>query len=138
MPGFRQHVPLPTYTANLHTLVRLARTASPSTRILLLTPPLCHVAQRRAELLKSVPPWEELGEDNRKLEVVAQYADATRAVAREEEGVVLVDVWKAMWDAAGRDEENLRPFLSDGLHLTAKGYSVSNCNLVYALARAFD
>ena len=85
-----------------------------------------HVAQRRAFFLAQLSPEEvaAFGEDNRNFDITAQYADAVRALAREE-GAVLVDMWTAMWEAAGRDLEGLRPFLSDGLHLTPEGYSVS-------------
>lgn len=64
------------------------------------------------------------GEDNRNFDVMAQYADAVRALAREE-CAVFVDVWAALWEAAGKDLEGLRPFMSDGPHLTPEGYSVS-------------
>lgn len=70
--------------------------------------------------------------------VTAQYADVVRELAKEYEDnkVVLVDLWEALMEARlaltpsydgyckKRDDEGLRKFLVDGLHLTGVGYKV--------------
>ena len=40
------------------------------------------------------------------------------------EGVPVVDVWSAMYEAAERDERKLESFFHDGLHLNEAGYYV--------------
>ena len=51
------------------------------------------------------------------------YAEAVVQTA-EEEGVAVADIWTVVWEAAGKREEALNAYLSDGLHLNAKGYEV--------------
>lgn len=48
------------------------------------------------------------------------------------QNVPLVDSYDRIWKAAGENEEGLAPFLSDGLHLTEKGYEVSRMSHSYA------
>lgn len=75
---------------------------------------------RAADLAAREPPLVL----DREFEVTREYARAVERVAREE-GVAFVDVWSRIWDAAGREEGNLKGFLRDGLHLNAAGYAVS-------------
>ena len=93
---------------------------SPTTRIILITPPPVNTFQRRAELESRVPPLTL----DRDFEVTKAYAESVRVVARSE-GVALVDIWSALWEAAGKDEKSLSKFLVDGLHLNEEGYRVS-------------
>ena len=58
-------------------------------------------------------------------DVVKDINDGVKEEGRDDERVALVDVWTALWGAAGKAEKGLEPFLSDGLHLTSKGYGVS-------------
>lgn len=121
-PPSSVHVPLVEYTANLKSLVAMARSTACTARarILLVTPPPVSEAQ-----------WSETGHDARKAEVTREYAGAVADVVRElkggesgDEKVALVDMWTAVWKAAGETEEGLRPLLSDGLHFTPEGYRV--------------
>lgn len=48
----------------------------------------------------------------------------------------VLDVWTKFWNYAGGVEENLRPLLSDGLHLTPAGYKVSLSSLPILAERA--
>mmetsp|Transcript_39266 Transcript_39266/g.57783 ORF Transcript_39266/g.57783 Transcript_39266/m.57783 type:complete len:318 (+) Transcript_39266:98-1051(+) len=111
LPGYPQHVPVAEYEENLRAIVAHFRTAYPGTGLLLLTPPPVHeglwgafVAAQGREL-------------DRRAQVTAQYAAACRRVARRE-GLPLVDCHAAM---GGEDQGAAAPFLSDGLHLTARG-----------------
>ncbi|KAH9919430.1 hypothetical protein B0H21DRAFT_768166 [Amylocystis lapponica] len=73
---------------------------------------------------------------DRDFAVTRAYAEAARDVAREE-GVPVVDVWTAFWEAAGRDEARLGALLVDGLHLNAKGYEIVFGLLVDAIKAHF-
>lgn len=92
---------------------------SPSTRIILVTPPPVNTYQRGADLLSRDPPklLDRLFDTTRK------YAEAVVGVG-EMQGVPVADIWNAIYDASGRDEQALSRFLWDGLHLNAAGYDV--------------
>jgi lysophospholipase L1-like esterase len=94
---------------------------SPTTRIILITPPPVNTFQRRAELESRIPPLNL----DRDFEVTKAYAESVREVARSED-VALVDVWTALWEAAGEDEKSLSKFLMDGVHMNEEGYRVSS------------
>ena len=93
---------------------------SPTTHIILITPPPVNTFQRRADLESRVPPLSL----DRDFAVTKAYAESVREVALCED-VALVDVWSALWEAAGEDEKSLSKFLTDGVHLNAEGYRVS-------------
>ncbi|KAL1407206.1 isoamyl acetate-hydrolyzing esterase [Vanrija albida] len=127
----RQHVPLAEYTANLRFFLdALTSPTSPyaaahgkGLNIVLVTPPPIY------------PPAMGGGPFARERDpaVSAQYAAAVRALGAEyaalesDEGnwrVGVVDMWSAVIRAAGGEGDELRAFLSDGLHLTSRGYGV--------------
>lgn len=60
---------------------------------------------------------------DRDFELSKLYAEGVVKVAQEE-GVAIADIWSVVWEAAGKDEQALREYLLDGLHLNAKGYEV--------------
>ncbi|PAV23284.1 SGNH hydrolase [Pyrrhoderma noxium] len=60
---------------------------------------------------------------DREFEVTRKYAEAAKAVG-EKEGIPVVDVWTAIWEAAGKEQEGLEKYLIDGLHLTVAGYNI--------------
>ena len=39
--------------------------------------------------------------------------------------MAVADTWTKIFEAAGKEEKQLRKFLTDGLHLNAEGYQVS-------------
>ena len=90
---------------------------SAATKVILITPPPVNTYQRGVDL---DPPLRL----ERLFETTKAYAEAVGEVGTKE-GVPVVDVWNALYDAAGRDEKALSQFLSDGLHLNAAGYDVS-------------
>ena len=94
---------------------------SPHTRILLLTPPPVGEAQRNADLASRNPPRQPDREWNN----TKAYADAVIEVGTGMPRVGVVNMWEAIWGAAGEDVARLPVFLSDGLHLTVAGYQVS-------------
>ncbi len=61
---------------------------------------------------------------DRTVERTRTYAEAAIAVGKKE-GVPVVDVFSLLWSAAGENEEGLKKFLSDGLHLKPEGYQVN-------------
>ena len=108
-----QHVPFEKFKANLSHLIDMVRSPtsewfSPETKIILITPPPINTHQWTAE---------------RTFENTASYAQAVCDVGSKEH-VVVVNAWQALWDSAGKEEQKLSKFLSDGLHLTAQGYGV--------------
>ena len=118
LPGFRQHVPISRFSENLATMVRAIQTPespwySPETKIFLITPPPIHAPSMRADM----QPTREF--DNTKA-----YAHEVKKVG-EAEGVPVVDAWTGIWEAAGKDREAVKAFLTDGLHLGKAGYEVS-------------
>jgi lysophospholipase L1-like esterase len=92
----------------------------PTTRIILISPPPVDTFVRRAALQERDPPIAL----DRGFEVTQAYAEAVRDVAKEED-VAFVDVWTAVWEATGKNEQLLGKFLGDGLHLNKEGYQVS-------------
>ena len=124
VPSNQQHVPLETFSANLSTLIHMVTDAessyySPETKIILITPPPVNTHQWGAYKASKEPP-DQL---DRHFETTKTYAEAVKDVAKKE-GVQACDIWTAMWKAAGEVEEELKRFMTDGLHLNADGYQV--------------
>ncbi|KAJ6546521.1 SGNH hydrolase-type esterase domain-containing protein [Mycena vulgaris] len=120
-----QHVPLPKFVENMKHMVHLVQSAespyhSPSTRIILVTPPPINTYQRAADLAGRDPPLVL----DRSFEAAKEYAEGVKRAAAATR-VSVVDVWTAIWKAAGESEEALSKYLSDGLHLTPEGYAVT-------------
>lgn len=92
---------------------------SPETRIILISPPPVNTYQRRADLESREVPRSL----DRAFETTKKYAEAVREVAMQKH-VACTDVWSALWQAAGKNEQSLSKFLEDGLHLNHEGYRV--------------
>ncbi|WWD16797.1 hypothetical protein CI109_101229 [Kwoniella shandongensis] len=127
-----QHVPLEEYKSNLHRLISLIQSPdsayyAPETKIVLINPP----PMIESKWLDSrIEKWESFGKEgpkpdqNRDAKVAKEYAEACKDVARET-GVPVVDLWQAVVEAAGGEgDDQLDPYLYDGLHLTSEGYAV--------------
>ncbi|KAG5304213.1 GDSL Lipase/Acylhydrolase [Histoplasma capsulatum G186AR] len=149
LPGFEQHVPLPTYEANLrkiltHPLIKEHK----ETNLLLLTPPPVDEYQ-----FSAADTDTDMGTDTgtatpsgtpepasvavmRKASQTKKYADACRQVGKAL-NVPVADIWTAFMTAAGwvegqplpgsRDvpaNKKLQALLSDGLHFNPAGYQV--------------
>ena len=92
---------------------------SPTTRIILITPPPVDTYQRRADLESRNPPIAL----DRLFATTEAYAQTVKDVAAEE-NVAVVDAWGTLWEAVGKEEKSLNKFLIDGLHLNEAGYQV--------------
>lgn len=132
VPGGWQHVPLERFRANLKAIVERVRDPkskwySPQTRIVLMScPPVVVAARHAAQIAK----WKEFGSQgehpwpDRNPENTKKYAMAAVEVGKEL-GVTTLDVYHALCDAAGSEEQSaLGRFLYDGLHLNSEGYGV--------------
>ncbi|KAJ7273555.1 GDSL Lipase/Acylhydrolase [Mycena haematopus] len=122
---FSQHVPLPKFIENIKYMVQLVHSAespyySPSTKIILMTPPPVNTYQRAADLTNRNP---SLALD-RLFDTTKEYAEGVREAAAGS-NVAVADIWMAMWKAAGENEQALSRYLSDGLHLTRDGYAIA-------------
>ncbi|CZR40075.1 uncharacterized protein FPRO_04974 [Fusarium proliferatum ET1] len=140
LPGAitKQHVPIDRYKENLTKIINHPRIAAHKPQILLVTPP-------PLDEIKTTPRSIESGHQGavRKSAISAAYSKVAREVARENPGVILVDLWKAQMDKAISltpddytpggpwlgDPENgkqggLDTLLHDGLHMSGSGYQV--------------
>jgi hypothetical protein len=118
-------VPLEKYIVNLNFYVSaLVEPASeyyqPDARVILITPPPLVQSMRLAV-------GKDQGKD-RELDHTRKFKDACLAIGEEWKAktngrVQVVDIWKAIVGAAGSEQDSdLRPFFTDGLHLTPPGY----------------
>lgn len=122
----------------MHAIISHSCIKAHKPKILLVTPPPINEVHLEAEDLKK-------GQDlTRHQSVTKQFAEVVRKIASEycDQGVVLVDLWKAMMEKATAledggsagpamlgskekgDSKGLRELLVDGLHLTGAGYKV--------------
>ncbi|CEG65904.1 hypothetical protein RMATCC62417_02586 [Rhizopus microsporus] len=117
-----QHVPVDKYKSNIKEMVNLIKNPqsefyNPKMRLILITPPPLYE-----------PLWkkrcEERGDPmNRTNESAKIYAEALKETAKEL-NVVVIDLWTAIMSASEQNKQDLSYFLSDGLHLTDKGYKI--------------
>ncbi|KZP24722.1 SGNH hydrolase [Athelia psychrophila] len=124
VPPAPQHVPLTAFTANLVRMIRMITSPSsahysPWTRVILMTPPPINSYVRAADLASRDPPRQL----DLEFEATRKYAEAVVDLAQQEK-LPVVDVWTAIYNAAGRNERALDRYLSDGLHLNTGGYKV--------------
>lgn len=114
--GSIQHVPLEQYEDNIRQLVDRITATSSSTNprlLLLLTPPPVDAAKwDRCKPYSKSP--------DRSNAVAREYGNVVKKVAEgtQEKNVAVVDVWQLL---EGNDESKCTSYLSDGLHLNAKG-----------------
>ncbi|KAF5026065.1 hypothetical protein F66182_1857 [Fusarium sp. NRRL 66182] len=134
----KQHVPIDRYKQNLTKIINHPNIAAHKPQILLVTPP-------PLDEIKTTPSSIANGHKGaiRTSAVSASYSEVARQVARENPGVVLVDLWKAQMDEAislspgdytaggpwlGSPENGkqggLDALLHDGLHMSGAGYQV--------------
>lgn len=133
-----QHCPIDQYKKNLDKIVNYPSIKAHDPKILLVTPPpldeIKHGNIDRSQGLKA---------SQREHAVSAAYSEKAREVARENPGVVLVDLWQAIMDKAiemtPADYESGGPWLGspengksggldallpDGLHMSGGAYRV--------------
>jgi lysophospholipase L1-like esterase len=127
LPKSPQHISLDDFTQALAAMISLVRDPSssqysPETGIILITPPPFNSKQSHVSELAGLIAAD------RRPEITKSYANAVRELG-DKEGIPVLDAWTLLWDAAGKDEQNLAQFLTDGLHLNAQGYEVQECFL---------
>jgi hypothetical protein len=113
-----QHVPVPRLKANLVHIISLLRSPSsphysPETQIMLITPPPIIESVLDAQVhdkFKLIGQPAQETDFWRKLEVAREYKQAVLDVGAQE-GVVTLDLWKAIVDkSGGESDEQLLPF----------------------------
>ncbi|WVW79006.1 hypothetical protein I302_100969 [Kwoniella bestiolae CBS 10118] len=132
LPEFLQHIPLEEYTFNLNKILeKLTSMGSPYTvasqdgplNIVLITPP---------PLYPDMMGDEDFA-GQRDLENTRRYAEAVLDLgkkwkAKESQGgnwrIATVDMFDGILGEAGGKGEKLRPYFTDGLHLSTLGYTV--------------
>ncbi|KAH7023651.1 SGNH hydrolase-type esterase domain-containing protein [Ilyonectria destructans] len=138
LPTTAQHVPLETYKENLTKIVNHPRITAHKPKILLVTPPPLDEIKVTVRDMN----WGH-SQASRTSAISASYSETARQVARENPGVVLVDLWQAIMDKAiemapgdyqtggpwlGSPENGkqggLDELLHDGLHMSGKAYQV--------------
>jgi lysophospholipase L1-like esterase len=132
-----QHVDLKDYAANLKQIITHPHITSHRPKVLLVTPP--PLDEIRVKVLDMEKGFQSA---KRQAKISAEYAEAARTVAGEVHGVVLIDLWAALMDAAlsktpGFDASSgmlgdpatgergyLEHLLPDGLHLSGEAYQI--------------
>lgn len=138
LPTTQQHVPLGQYKENLTKIINHPRITAHKPKILLVTPPpLDEVKCKPRDLA-----WGHV-ESSRESAISESYTEKAREVARENPGVVLIDLFKAIMDKAiemapgeytpggpwlgtleNGKQGGLDHLLHDGLHLSSDAYKV--------------
>ncbi|EGX52107.1 hypothetical protein AOL_s00043g497 [Orbilia oligospora ATCC 24927] len=127
-----QHVDIEEYKVHLRAIAQHKNVKDHGAKVVLVTPPpICE---------HKILPWKD-----RRSAVAKQYAEAAISVA-EETGVEVLKLWHVFMEEAGWKEgepllgeigvpksEKLGELLSDGLHLTPKGYKLYFESLVKLL-----
>lgn len=134
----QQHVSIEQYKENLTKIVNHPCITAHKAKILLVTPPpLDEIKTTKADLA-----WGH-SEGIRESAISAAYSEKAREVARENPGVVLIDLWQAIMEKAismapndyqpggpwlgtlkNGKQGGLDQLLHDGLHLSTEAYKV--------------
>ncbi|KAF4506790.1 hypothetical protein G6O67_006835 [Ophiocordyceps sinensis] len=138
LPTTSQHVPLDEYKRNLTDIITHPHVQAHKPTILLVTPP--PVDEMKLTRLDTA---EGHASAIRSFATSAAYSEKAREVARENAGVILIDLWQALMDRAialapgeyqpggpwlGSPENGkaggLEQLLPDGLHMSGDAYRV--------------
>ncbi|KAH7162453.1 SGNH hydrolase-type esterase domain-containing protein [Dactylonectria estremocensis] len=139
LPTTSQHVPIHQYKENLTKIINHPRITAHKPKILLVAPP---PLDQIKVTVRNVA--EGHSQATRTSAISASYSEVAREVAKENPGVVLIDLWKAIMDKAikmaapgdytpggpwlGSPESGkqggLDELLPDGLHMSGKAYEV--------------
>lgn len=135
----RHHVPIEQYKENVTKILNHPRIKEDNPKILLVTPPpVDEFKHAKIDSNKGLPAT------TRTSAISASYAEKAREVARENPGVVLIDLWQAIMDKAIEMAEpgdyqpggpwlgcpengkagGLTTLLPDGLHMNGEAYRV--------------
>jgi lysophospholipase L1-like esterase len=139
-PERAQHLSLEKYSENMRYYIKSILSPSseyyqPHARVLLLTPPPISEKMREENKVALYPPEERTPAD-RSLENTRRYREEIIKIGEqwkeqnagevEADRLEVIDTWGLIMDASGgeEDDELLRPYFTDGLHLTNKAYGV--------------
>lgn len=116
----RQHVSLGDYTSNIKQIVSLARSnfGNDVKIVLMSPPPVCHDGRLRFQ--KERYKEKATGSLERTLALSGTYAKTLKGVANEL-NLPFLDLWTTMQFTPSGEEKPWKHYLSDGLHLSAKG-----------------
>jgi len=120
-----QCVSVERFVQNMKTFISMVQSPdsewySPSTKIVLITPPPISETARAADLASRDPPLA----CDRTAEHSKRYVDAVLALG-EEFQLPTVNVYQPIWDLTENgNPTKLAIYLGDGLHLTAAGYAI--------------
>jgi lysophospholipase L1-like esterase len=133
IPPSPQCNPLPDFIQDMKRIIDYAQTTSPSTRIILITAPPFDSAYRAEDLAARDPPIQlDRGFDN-----TFTYARAVIDLGAQKDLPVL-DAFGLIWEDAGKKEENLKPYFTDGLHLSERAYKIVYDALVRKIAERYS
>lgn len=133
-----QHVPIETYKENLGKIINHPHIRAHNPKILLVTPPpVDEIKLQEVDVAYGHPAAI------RSSAISTSYSEKAREVARENPGVILIDLWQAiMGEAISMSPEDYQPggpwpgspengkqagldkLLPDGLHMGGQGYRV--------------
>ncbi|KAG6000792.1 hypothetical protein E4U21_005011 [Claviceps maximensis] len=138
LPTSAQHVPIERYKENLTKIITHPHITHHNAKILLVVPPPVDEIK-----LAKLDVANGHASTRRKSAISAAYSEKAREVARENPGVVLIDLWKAVMDKAiAMTPQDYRPggpwlgspengqqggldkLLPDGLHLSRDAYQL--------------
>ncbi|XP_022922525.1 GDSL esterase/lipase At5g62930 [Cucurbita moschata] len=111
----RQHVPLDEYKDNLKKMVNHLKEYSPTTLVILITPPPVD-EDGRNEYARSLYGDKARELPERSNEVTGLYAKQCLELAKEM-GLLAIDLWSKLQETEGWQKK----FLRDGLHFTPEG-----------------
>ncbi|XP_022149345.1 GDSL esterase/lipase At5g62930 isoform X2 [Momordica charantia] len=114
----RQHVPLEEFKNNLKKMVNHLKECSPTTLVILITPPPVD-EEGRNEYARSLYGDEARELPERTNEVTGLYATQCLELAKEM-GLLAIDLWSKLQETEGWQKK----FLRDGLHLTPEGNAI--------------
>lgn len=93
---------------------------SPDTNIILITPPPINETARAEDLASRDPPLAL----DRSVDTTKRYVDAVITLGKELQ-LPVVNIYTPIWQATmDGNQEKLKEYLGDGLHLTTAGYTV--------------
>ena len=138
LPGTSQHVAMDQYKRNLTAIVNHPHIAAHEAKVLLVTPPpVDEIKLARLDMAAGFPSAIRTSATS------AAYSQTVREVARENQHVVLIDLWTAVMDEAiamapgdftaggpwlGTPENGkqggLDTLLPDGLHMSGDAYRI--------------
>ena len=136
LPGQRQYVSVDVYRTKLKEIIQTTQTSYPQAKIVILTPPPIHHAQRLV-FQKQRYGDKATGELERTLENTGKYASACRQVAADLGIAAVVDLYASMQEEDADDPWGFGKFLSDGLHFSKEGHDFVFNQLLATIAKHY-